>query len=309
MRVLITGSKGLVGKNTATHVSANNHELLIPGKEELNLLDANQTNRWLRENNPELIIHCAGRVGGIQLNMQNPDKFLYENTVIGLNLINSAFCNGIPNLINLGSSCMYPRNTNNPIKTKQILSSELEPTNEGYALSKICIERYCKYLTNKNKSLNYKTLIPCNIYGKYDNFHPEFSHMIPGVIRRIHEAKVRHKSSVEIWGSGEARREFMYCEDLADAIWFCVERIESLPQSINIGMGKDFSILEYYKSIQEVIDFKGEFYLNKNKPIGMKQKLIDSSEINKFGWHPKFSLKEGLAATYNYFINNISPYE
>ena len=303
MRVLITGSKGMVGRNTSESYKAQKHNLLLPDKTELNLLDNKKTFKWLKEKKPDLIIHCAGRVGGIQYNMANQEKFLSENTIIGLNLINNAFSTGVKKIINLGSSCMYPKETLNPINTDEILNGKLEPTNEGYALAKITIERLCKYYTQKYSSITYKTIIPCNLYGKYDSFHPELSHMIPGVIRRIHEAKLRKQSKLEIWGSGNARREFMYCEDVADAIWFCVDKIEDLPQTTNIGIGKDYSIREYYQHISKVISYKGEFSSIINKPEGMKQKLIDSTEINKLGWAPKFSLMDGLSATYNYFIN------
>ena len=238
--------------------------------------------------------------------MANQERFLYENTTIGLNLINNAFLTGVENIINLGSSCMYPKETFNPINTDQILSGYLEPTNEGYALAKITIERLCKYLTKKYPQINYKTLIPCNLYGKYDSFHPEHSHMIPGVIRRIHEAKLKKQKTIDIWGSGNARREFMYCEDIADAIWFSVDIIEELPQTTNIGVGLDYSITEYYRFISQVIGYEGEFLSIADKPEGMKQKLIDSQEINKLGWKPKFSILEGLKATYNYFIKNFS---
>jgi len=198
---------------------------------------------------------------------------------------------------------MYPRNSEIPLSEDQILTGELEPTNEGYALAKISTTKLCEFINKEDSSLSYKTVIPCNLYGKYDNFNKNSSHMIPGVISKIHRAKINNFQSVDIWGDGLSRREFMYTADFADFIYFAIKNFDKMPQNINVGIGEDFSINEYYKIIADVIGFKGKFKNDLSKPIGMKKKLIDNKKLKKFGWSHKTSLKIGIKETYNYFIN------
>ena len=300
-KVLITGSSGMVGKNLIEHEKAKSYKLLIPRRNELNLQNKNDVLFWIENNKPDFVIHAAGKVGGIQANIAEPELFLTANLELGINLLNACSELGIKNLINLGSSCMYPRNASNPLKENDILNGELEPTNEGYALAKVCIQRLCDYFSKKDKSLNYKTLIPCNIYGKFDSFEKDKSHLLPSIIEKISSAKKEKDNSVEIWGTGKVRREFMYAGDLADSIWFCLERIKNLPSCLNIGLGFDYSILEYYQAVSEVLGFDGDFTFNTKKPEGMKQKLVDISMIKKLGWESKTSLKEGIEKTCNFY--------
>ena len=300
-KVLITGSSGMVGKNLIEHEKAKSYKLLIPRRNELNLQNKNDVLFWIENNKPDFVIHAAGKVGGIQANIAEPELFLTANLELGINLLNACSELGIKNLINLGSSCMYPRNASNPLKENDILNGELEPTNEGYALAKVCIQRLCDYFSKKDKSLNYKTLIPCNIYGKFDSFEKDKSHLLPSIIAKISSAKKEKDNSVEIWGTGKVRREFMYAGDLADSIWFCLERIKNLPSCLNIGLGFDYSILEYYQAVSEVLGFDGNFTFNTKKPEGMKQKLVDISMIKKLGWESKTSLKEGIEKTCNFY--------
>ena len=295
----------MVGKNLINHSSAKKYSILKPNSQELNLLSKENILSWIKRYKIDTVIHCAGLVGGIQANINNPNEFLFQNLQMGINLVDACFKTGIKNIINLGSSCMYPKNINHSIDESQLLSGKLEQTNEGYAIAKISVAKYCELISNKNKVFNYKTLIPCNIYGKYDDFSVDGSHMIPGVITRMFRAKQEQKKIIEIWGDGTARREFMYAEDLADGIWFCVKNIQVIPSLLNIGIGKDFSIIEYYKEIAKSIGYDGEFIFDTSKPIGMKKKLIDSTKINKLGWKPKFSLSEGITKTYNYYIEGI----
>ena len=293
----------MVGKNLINHNNAKEFSISAPSSKEINLLDKSKILNWLAKNPTDLIIHCAGLVGGIQANINNQSGFLFNNLQMGINLIDAAYKSGIRNLINLGSSCIYPKNISKEIDESMLLSGKLEETNEGYAIAKISVAKYCQFLSDKE--FNYKTIIPCNIYGKYDDFSETGSHMIPGVIARMHKAKINNENYIEIWGDGKARREFMYAEDLADAIWFCVKNIKQIPKFINVGIGEDFSIKDYYQTISQIVGFKGEFKFNRTKPVGMKRKLISSKKINQLGWMPKFSLNKGISCTYNYYTKEI----
>ena len=302
-KILVTGARGMVGRSICENLGARKHQLIKPTKAELNLIDSDAVEKFLNKFKPDIVIHAAGLVGGILANMAQPTRFFYDNLQIGLNLVIASKKIGIKNFLNIASSCMYPRNAENPLYENLILSGELEPTNEGYALAKVCIERLCKYIASENKDFKYRTLVPCNIFGKYDKFDPDVAHMLPAIINRMHQAKKKNKNVIKIWGNGKARREFMFSEDLAEAIWFCVNIIDKLPQTLNIGMGVDHSIKDYYSSVSEVINFDCQYEYDLSKPIGMKQKLLDSSQINKLGWEPKFNLKEGIKSTYEYFIS------
>jgi GDP-L-fucose synthase len=307
MKVLITGAGGMVGRNIAKYLKKNtSFNILIPSKEELNLLNEYQVKTYLKKEKPDLIIHAAGVVGGIQANINNPVKFLVENSLIGINLINISYKLGIKKLLNIASSCMYPKFANNLLKEEYILDGKLEPTNEGYALAKITAAKLCEYIVKENKNFLYKTIIPCNLYGKYDKFDLEYSHMIPAVIMKIHNAKKNNEKEVVIWGDGSARREFMYVEDLADFVLYAVSNFKFMPQNVNVGLGIDYSIKEYYQVIADVIGYKGKFVYDLSKPVGMKQKLVDISKLEKFGWSYKTSLKEGIKKTYDYYLQRIT---
>lgn len=239
----------MVGQNIRSHTAASEYEWFCPSSKELDLLDRKAVGDFIRKCKPDLVIHAAGRVGGIQANMKNPVAFLLENMYMGMNVISESCNNEVTKLINLGSSCMYPRNANNPLSEPQILTGELEPTNEGYALAKIACSRLCAYVSSEHPGYAYKTIVPCNLYGRFDKFDPAHSHMIPAVIRKICEAKVNGNENVSIWGDGTARREFMYAEDLADFIFFALDKLTSLPQDINVGLGVDYSVTQYYLSL------------------------------------------------------------
>ncbi|WP_239000307.1 GDP-L-fucose synthase family protein [Hyunsoonleella ulvae] len=303
MKIILTGHTGMVGQNILHHIKTSEYTFLTPTRSELNLEKWQEVDAYIKTHEPELVIHAAGMVGGIQANIANPVDFLVKNLDMGRNIILAAQKNAVKSLINLSSSCMYPRLAQNPLKEEYILKGELEPTNEGYALAKIVTTRLCEYITRENKTFQYKTVIPCNLYGRYDKFSPKHSHMIPAVIKKIHEAKVNNEAEVEIWGDGKARREFMYAEDLADFIFYAIENFEDLPQNINVGLGKDCSINEYYKTIAEVIGYEGKFVHDTTKPVGMQQKLIDNTKLNTLGWRAKTSLKEGISETYEFYKN------
>ena len=295
----------MVGSNIINHKYSLNYKILSPSSSDLNLLNYENIEDYIESNKPEIVIHAAGIVGGIEANMNYPVKFLVDNMQMGLNILMASKTKKIKKFINLGSSCMYPKNAENPISEDLILKGELEPTNEGYAVAKSTSTRLCEYITREDSSFLYKTVIPCNLYGKYDNFSYDSSHMIPGVIRRIHDAKNNNSEFVDIWGDGLARREFMYAADLADFIYYAVENFNKMPQNINVGLGHDYKIIEYYKMIAEVIGYKGKFNHNMSKPIGMKKKLIDIKKLNKFGWSHQTLLESGIKETYDYFLDKV----
>jgi len=300
--VLITGSTGMVGRNATDKLLEIGFDVLTPTRNELDLIDSREVSNYFKSNKIDIVIHAAGLVGGIQANIEKPYSFLSVNAQIALNVINASIETGIERLINLGSSCMYPKDCQDVLTEDLILAGPLEPTNEGYAIAKIMASKLCDYAQSEF-GLSYKTLIPCNLYGKYDNFHPLKSHMIPAVIRKVHEASIIN-SSVEIWGTGKARREFMFVEDLIDFIIWSLDNYNQLPSMINVGLGHDFSIKEYYQSIAEVIGYKGDFTYDLSKPEGMKRKLCSIQKQSQLGWEPKHSLKEGLEKTYQYYLKN-----
>ena len=306
MKILLTGSSGMVGKNILEHPDVFKYEFLTPCSKELNLLNSLNVESYIQENKPDFVIHTAGKVGGIQANIAKPVDFLVQNIEMGKNIIMSSKNNGIKNLINLSSSCMYPRDAKNPLSEALILKGELEPTNEGYAIAKIMATRLCEYIHQEDNSYKYKTVIPCNLFGCYDKFDPKHSHMLPAVVRKIHEAKVAGNKSIDIWGDGTARREFMYAGDFADFIMYALENFNKMPQNINVGLGHDYTINEYYTAIAKVIGFKGEFVHDLTKPIGMKQKLIDDSKLQAFGWKYKTSLTDGIEKIYDYYLKEVS---
>lgn len=304
MKVLITGGSGMVGRNLIEFLEKKEgFEIFAPTRGELDLLDQIQVRDYVLRLRPEIIVHCAGIVGGIQANISNPYSFLSLNLQIGLNIINAAIQARVDKFLNLGSSCMYPKDYEGNLEEEMILTGPLEPTNEGYAISKIAIAKLCTY-AEKEYGLYYKTLIPCNLYGKYDKFDPHEAHMIPAVIRKLHEAKRDHSKAV-IWGDGTARREFMYVEDLADFIHFSIFNYDKLEATTNVGLGYDYTIFEYYKAVAGVIGFNGEFDFDLSKPQGMKRKLCSISKQTALGWKPKHSLQEGLVKTNNYFLKSV----
>jgi len=303
MKLFVTGGSGMVGRN----VLENNpdplqFEILTKPSSELNLLDYKAVREYLEEAAPDLIVHCAGKVGGIQANMRSPFDFCFENLQMGMNLVRAAQELGIRKFINLSSSCAYPRNYTNPLKEEYALKAELEPTNEGYALAKLSVLKLCEYLSKQYPEFQYKTLVPCNLYGRFDKFGENNSHMIPAVIKKIHEAKVANSNEVVIWGDGLARREFMYCGDLAHCIFQAVQRFDSLPLVMNVGVGTDHTISDYYAVIKEIVGFDGRFVHDLEKPVGMNQKLLDVSRQKEWGWAPRTSLADGVRKTYDYFL-------
>ncbi len=301
-KILLTGAGGMVGRNILEHPTIGDFEMLAPRSNELNLLDLNALQVYLKHHQPDMVIHAAGKVGGIQANMREPVSFLMENLDMGRNVVWGARQAGIKRLINLGSSCMYPRNHTEPLSEELILQGELEPTNEGYALAKIVTARLCDYIVREDASFQYKTLIPCNLYGRYDKFDPVHSHLLPAIIHKVHLAKQTSQQTVEIWGDGNARREFMYAGDFADAVITAVNKFESLPTYMNVGLGNDFTINEYYQAVADVMGYSGSFVHDLTKSVGMARKLVSVERQLDWGWHAKSDLRIGVEKTYAFYL-------
>lgn len=301
MKILVTGATGMLGKNMVDVLSTSKHDLLLPDRSTLNLFNENAVLSYLENTKPDFIIHCAGKVGGIQANINDPLGFFIENFDMGRNLVLSAYKTGVTHFLNMGSSCMYPRDGKNPLKESQLLTGELEPTNEGYALAKIGIQRLCSYLTKKIPALHYKTLIPCNLYGRYDKFDTDKAHLIPAAIHKIYHAKINGEKFVIIWGDGIARREFLYAGDVADFILKKIDCFETWPELMNLGAEIDHSVKEYYEIAKEVIEYSGVFEYDLSKPVGTKQKIVDTTHQRKLEWSPPTSLKKGIELTLKYY--------
>lgn len=302
MKILLTGGGGMVGRNVLEHPSIGKYDVLAPRSGELDLCDFAAVQSYIRKHNPEMVINAAGKVGGIQANMREPVTFLLDNLDMGRNVVWASRQAGIRRVLNLGSSCMYPRNHNGPMREEMVLKGELEPTNEGYALAKVMVARLCEYITREDGNYHYKTLIPCNLFGRYDKFDPSQSHLIPAIIRKVHQAKESGLRNVEIWGDGTARREFMYSGDFADILLRSIEGFDSLPAMMNIGLGYDFTINEYYESAASVIGYTGGFVHDLDKPVGMTRKLLNVERQHNWGWKAQSNLREGIQKTYTYYL-------
>ena len=301
-KILLTGGNGMVGRNILEHKAIREFNVLAPSSRDLNLSDYNAVKDYLSIHKPDLIIHAAGKVGGIQANMREPVSFLLDNLDIGRNVVVAAHQAGIERLINLGSSCMYPRNHPEPLCEELVLKGELEPTNEGYALAKIVTARLCEYIMREDSRYQYKTLIPCNLYGRHDKFDPVHSHLLPAIIHKVHQAKVNSQQFVEIWGVGTARREFMYAGDLADAVLRAINNFETLPTYMNIGLGHDFTINEYYQAAAEVMGYTGSFLHDTTKPVGMARKLVSINRQQAWGWSAQSDLRTGVEKAYEFYL-------
>jgi GDP-L-fucose synthase len=276
-----------------------------PTRRDLDLTDLSSVSQLVKKHQPDIIIHAAGLVGGIKANIQDPLRFLDVNASIGRNIIMVAKDCNVSKLINLGSSCMYPKSVQSPLTEDKLMEGKLEPTNEGYALAKLFTTKLCQYISEESSNMHYKTLIPCNIYGRHDNFNLETAHLLPAIIQKIHTAKVNNLSTVRIWGDGTARREFLYAEDLAGAILLAAEDLHKIPNIMNIGFGLDYSVNEFYETVAEVLGWKGSLERDLSMPVGMTQKLNGIDRQKEWGWKAQTSLETGIKRTYQYFLENL----
>ena len=301
MRLLITGARGMVGSNLVRGLS-DAHEVHAPGRDTFDLLDARSVQETVARIAPDLVVHAAGRVGGIAANAAANALFLYENTMMGLNLLEAARLAGVPRVLNLGSSCIYPKDREERLQESDLHTGPLEPTNEGYAVAKIAVLKYAAMLRNDDPRCDYKTAIPCNLYGPGDHFEPPRSHMVPSAIRKVDDARRNGSGEVEIWGDGTARREFMYVGDLVDFVAHAIDRWDTLPPLVNVGLGHDHTINEYYAAIADVVGWDGEFVHDTSKLVGMKRKLLSVDLASEWGWKAPTSLADGLRLTYEHYL-------
>lgn len=306
IKLFLTGGSGMVGKNILEHKNAKKYLIISPNRNELDLLNYRKVSSFLKNTKPDIIIHAAGHVGGIQANIKNPYDFLTKNLDISKNVIVAAYENKVKKFLNLGSTCMYPKTSKGFLSENQILKGDLEPTNEGYALAKIVAYKLCSYINEMNSRYAYKTMIPCNLYGKYDKFSDKNSHLIPAIINKMYTAKINKIKEVEMWGDGSARREFMYAGDLADAIFYGLKKFDNIPDVLNIGLGFDYQIIDYYKEVAKAINWKGKVVKNLQKPVGMKKKCANIKLQQKWGWEAKTNLVKGIKLTYKYYLSQKS---
>jgi GDP-L-fucose synthase len=307
-KIYVAGHKGMVGSSLFRELSSKGYYNLI-GKtsKELDLRNQKSVNNFFEKEKPEIVINAAAKVGGILANNNYPYEFIMENMQIQNNLIDGAFKSGIEKFIFLGSSCIYPKFAPQPLKEDYLLTDSLEPTNECYALAKITGIKACESI-QKQFGKDYVSLMPTNLYGYHDNFDLTSSHVIPAMIRKFHEAKVDNHNTVTLWGSGAAKREFLFVDDLATAVVHALEN--KLPDHLyNVGTGNDVTIKTLAKSIQKIIGHKGDIIWDTSKPEGTPRKLMDVSKMKEIGWSYKTELEEGLKKTYDWFLNNSHNYK
>ena len=306
----VAGHKGMVG-SSIIRLLIKKYPLIkifTSNKSDLNLINQSHVNAFINKKKPDLVIIAAAKVGGIFKNLTYPAEFLYENLMIQNNIIHACYNNNISKVLFLGSSCIYPRNSNQPIKECDLLTGSLEKTNEAYAIAKISGIKLCQFY-NQQYGTNYKSLMPTNLYGQGDNYHPEESHVIPGLIRRFHDAKIHNIPQIKVWGTGTALREFLYVDDLADAAikiaFYDSKKINTVFHKsnsfINVGSGEEISIAELAVKIAKIVQYNGKICFDTNIPDGTPRKILDSSLINSIGWKPKISLDNGLIQTYDFF--------
>ena len=303
-KIFVTGHKGLVGSSIVRRLKVHGYKnLILKTKNQLDLRNQNKVKIFFKKNKIDAVINAAATVGGIEANNKFRANFIYDNLSIQNNIIHSCYENKIKNLIFLGSSCIYPRNSKQPIKESYLLEGSLEKTNESYAIAKIAGIKMCESYNFQYKT-NYKCLMPCNLYGPNDNYDLETSHFFPALIAKIHKTKIKKQNTLTIWGTGKPKRELMYVDDLADAcIYFLNKKLKET--LINIGTGDEMKIIEYANFIIKELQLDLKIKYNRSKPDGTPRKIIDSSLARKYGWKPNVSLKEGFKKTYADYLKKI----
>ena len=302
-KIAIFGSAGLVGSNILKKLDLNKYEIFSPTRKDLNLLDEEKVLDWFLENRMDYVILAAAKVGGIVANATYPTEYLHENLTIQNNVIMSAFKSGVNNLVFLGSSCIYPRECPQPIKEEYLLTGPLEKTNKSYALAKIAGIQLCDSI-REQYGKKYYSLMPCNLYGPGDNFNPEASHVIPGMMIKIDRAKESGAKELNLLGTGRPFREFLFIEDLADGVIFVMENHKGEDGMINVGSGEEVTIKQLAEILAKEMEYDGEIIFNTNGPDGTPRKVMDNSKVNSMGWKPKINLEEGIRRTVKWFYQN-----
>ena len=313
LKIFIAGHKGMVGSAILRHLRDFEIEIITKDRKQLDLLKQEEVRIFFRDEKIDQVYLASAKVGGIHANSVYPAEFIYENLMIQSNIIHYAFLSGIKKLLFLGSSCIYPKNISEPIKEEDLLVGKLEPTNEPYAIAKIAGIKMCESYNRqygKSHDIDYRSIMPTNLYGPGDNYHNKNSHVIPGLIDRFHQAKISNLTNVTIWGTGNPKREFLYVDDMARASIFLMNIDKKaydqctypMGSHINVGSGKDLTIKELAEIIRDVVGYKGEISFDSTKPDGNPRKLLDSERIKNLGFNAKVSLKEGLIKTYQDYI-------
>ena len=304
-KIYIAGHNGMVGSAICRKLnSLGYHNLILKSSKDLDLRNQKQTQDFFKKEQPEFVFLAAAKVGGILANSTFKADFIYDNLMIQNNVIKSAHNYGVEKLLFLGSSCIYPKDSLQPIKEQYLLSGYLEATNEPYAIAKIAGLKMCEYFREQH-GCNFISAMPTNLYGPNDNFDPKTSHVFAALIKKFHDAKINNQPKVELWGSGSPKREFLHVEDLANALIFLMENYDS-KETINVGTGKDISIKELSYSMQNIIGFNGDIEWNTSMPDGTAQKLLDVTKINNLGWKADVKLKDGIELTYNWYTKNLN---
>jgi len=301
-RILVTGHKGLVGSAMVKELEKQHYHVIVAQRNRWDLREQNEVNEFFNGYRPDYVINCAGKVGGINANNTQGVDFIVDNILMQINIIQACYKYNVKKLLFLGSSCIYPKLCPQPIKEEYLLTSSLEETNKAYAIAKISGLVMCE-MYNKHYGTNFISAMPTNLYGPNDNFHLTNSHVLPALIRKFHDAKIFNKKYVELWGTGKVRREFLFVEDLAEALLFLMNNYDK-SQHINIGCGKDITINELAEMIKNIVGYEGEIVWNDKYPDGTPQKLLDVTKINNLGWQAKTSLNDGIQITYKWFIDN-----
>jgi GDP-L-fucose synthase len=302
-RVYVAGHRGLVGSATIRRLRAAGYErLLTVGPEALDLRDQAAVNYWFKANRPEYVFLVAGTVGGILANSTRPAEFIYDNMMIHATVVHAAQLYGVKKLLYLGSSCIYPRNSAQPIREEALLTGPLEPTNEWYAIAKISGIKLCQAY-RKQYGCNFISGMPTNLYGINDNFDLQSSHVLPAMMRKFHDAKEQGRTEVEIWGTGAPRREFLHVDDLADACLFLMQHYDAV-EHINIGTGEDLTIAELANMVRDVVHPSATIRFDSSKPDGMPRKQLNVDRLHALGWRHRIGLADGIRSTYSWFLDN-----
>lgn len=300
--VLVTGGGGFVGRNLVRALRDADLEVHAPLRSELDLRDRAAVERHLRARGIETVVHAAGKVGGIAANQADPVGFYTENALAGTAVVQAADAVGVTRLLNLSSSCVYPRDRE-LLSEDDLLTGPLEPTNEGYALAKLAVGKLCEWMSERADDRFYRTLFPCNLYGPHDHFGAT-AHLVAAALAKADDAARRREPTIAIWGDGTARREFMHVADLCAAVLHVLPRLEAAPPRLNVGPGVDHTVNEYYEAAAATVGWDGAFVHDLDRPVGMRQKLLDVSRIRATGWQATVSLEEGLADTYGWYLES-----